>query len=103
MTNNSKVELLRFNPKNFGMRLRNARNALGITQEELAEMLCVERTHIARMEIGKRVCSVDLLVEMAMVLEVSTDYLLVEPTTNATAKQKLLIAIRQLNEIVQNL
>ena len=55
------------------------------------------------MERGARVCSIDLLIEIAALLDVSTDYLLVETISNTTTKQSLLIAIEELNKIVQDL
>lgn len=101
--NDSKTSLRGFDPCGFGKRLQSARKALSITQEELAESLCVDRNHITRMERGIRVCSIDLLVEMAALLDVSTDYLLVGTVTTNITKQSLLIAIEELNKIVQEL
>lgn len=101
--NDKKILLQGFDPRGFGKRLQNTRKALGITQEELAEQLRVDRNHVARMERGIRVCSVDLLVEMAALLDVSTDYLLVGTVTDTTAKQKLLTAIEELKKIAQSL
>ena len=92
-----------FDPYRFGKRLQNARKARGITQEELAERLRVDRNHITRMERGIRVCSIDLLVEIAVLLDVSTDYLLAGTAPNSTRKQSLLIAIEELKKIVQDL
>lgn len=101
--NDKKIPLQGFDPRGFGKRLQSARKALGITQEELAERLCVDRNHITRMERGIRVCSIDLLVEIAVLLDVSTDYLLSGVIPNTTTKQSLLIAIEELNKIVQDL
>lgn len=101
--NNSKTSLQGFDPYGFGKRLQSARKALGITQEELAERLHVDRNHVTRMERGIRVCSIDLLVEISVALEVSTDYLLTGETSSMVIKQKLLAVIEQLNQIAQNL
>ena len=98
-----KISLQGFDPCGFGNRLRSARKVFGITQEELAEKLCVDRNHIARMERGARVCSIDLLVELAEVLNVSTDYLLVGISSSDAAKKKLLSTIKQLTQIAQSL
>lgn len=92
-----------FDPQSFGKRLQSARKALGITQEEFAAQLRVDCNHISRMERGVRVCSIDLLVEMAALLDVSTDYLLVGTAMASATKQKLLTAINELNTIVQSL
>lgn len=99
----NRTPLQGFDPCGFGKRLQSARKALGITQEELAERLHVDRNHITRMERGIRVCSIDLLVEISVALEVSTDYLLSGVIPNTTTKQSLLIAIEELNKIAQSL
>ena len=101
--NDSKTPLQGFDPRSFGKRLQSARKALGITQEELAERLCVDRNHITRMERGVRACSIDLLVEISLALEVSTDFLLTGETSSMAIKRKLLTVIEQLNQISQNL
>lgn len=98
-----KTLLQSFDPRSFGNRLQSARKARGFTQEDLAERLRVDRNHITRMERGIRVCSIDLLVEIAGLLDVSTDYLLSGTAPNTTTKQSLLIAIEELNKIIQNL
>lgn len=103
MINGTDRAIPRFNPCEFGKRLQKARKDLNITQEELAERLCVDRNHITRMERGIRVCSIDLLVEIAVLLDVSTDYLLAGTISNTTTKQSLLIAIEELNKIVKDL
>lgn len=91
-----------FDPLEFGKRLQRTRKAHGITQEELAERISVDRNHITRMERGIRVCSIDLLVEIAFALDVSTDYLLLGAAPTKRTKESLLIAIEALNEVVQN-
>lgn len=66
-----------FDAKEFGMRLKEKRKAAGMTQEELAEKIGLStKKHISGMECGKEACSIDLLLEIAEVLDVSTDYLL---------------------------
>lgn len=92
-----------FNPVEFGKRLQIARKAHGVTQEELADRISVDRNHITRMERGVRVCSIDLLVELAMALEVSTDYLLRGVSSADAAKKRLLTTIEQLTQIAQSL
>lgn len=101
--NDNNISLRGFDPCSFGKRLQQARKALGITQEELAEQLRVDRNHVTRMERGIRVCSIDLLVEISVALEVSTDYLLTGETSSMVVKRKLLAVIEQLDQIAQNL
>lgn len=103
MTEDKYTSAAHFDPFQFGKRLQNTRKLHGITQEELAEKLCVDRNHITRMERGIRVCSIDLLVEISVALEVSTDYLLTGETGSVAIKRKLLSVIKQLNQISQSL
>lgn len=66
-----------FDAKEFGKRLQSARKLRKLTQGELAERVGLSNSqHISRIERGEKVCSIDLLVELAFVLDVSTDYLL---------------------------
>lgn len=103
MTKVKNTAMAHFNPIEFGKRLQIARKALGVTQEELADSISVDRNHITRMERGIRVCSIDLLVELAAALEVSTDYLLMGASSAETAKKRLLTTIDQLTQIAQSL
>lgn len=101
--NNSNTSLPRFDPYLFGQRLQNTRRSMGITQEKFAEMLCVDRNHITRMERGVRVCSIDLLVDISAVLNVSIDYLLIGLTEAETVRKKLISLTEQLKQIAEML
>lgn len=60
-----------------GTRIKSIRNLRGLTQCELATQLdYTSERQLQRIESGETSCSVDKLVEMAQILEVSTDYLL---------------------------
>lgn len=60
----------------LGDRLREARKALRLTQEELSDKSGVARENIGRYETGKSQPSIDVLVRLADTLGVSSDYLL---------------------------
>lgn len=90
---------IHFDPAGFGERLQKARKASGLTQEGLAEKLAVDRNHVSRMERGTRVCSIDLLVEIAVALDVSTDYLLMGRRDTGMVKRDIADAIEKLAEI----
>ena len=60
-----------FNPKDFGVRMKEARKTKGLTQEKLSELLGVDRLHVNRMENGSKACSIDLLMDISSLLEVS--------------------------------
>ncbi len=65
-----------FNQYAFGRRLKECRERIEMTQEELALVTGVEKQQISRIERGSRVCSIDLLVLLASTLHISADYLL---------------------------
>ena len=54
-----------------GKRIKELRNKLGISQEELAFRSEIHRTYIASLEVGKRNVSIETLVKVVNALEVS--------------------------------
>ena len=60
----------------IGERIRERRQELGLTQDELAKTLDVTPQHISAIETDKRAPSLDFLVRLAKMLKVTTDYLL---------------------------
>jgi transcriptional regulator with XRE-family HTH domain len=61
---------------NIGNRTRNRREALGLTQDELAREVGVTPQHVSRIESGLNAPSLDLLVKISRKLGVTADYLL---------------------------
>lgn len=60
----------------IGQRIRKARKAHGLSQEELAECVDISVTHMSHIETGNTKLSLPVLVQIAQVLEVRTDDLL---------------------------
>ena len=54
-----------------GKRIKELRNRLGISQEELAFKSEIHRTYIASLEVGKRNVSIETLEKVVKALEVS--------------------------------
>ncbi len=54
-----------------GKRIKELRNKLGISQEELAFRSEIHRTYIASLEVGKRNVSIEMLEKVVSALEVS--------------------------------
>lgn len=94
-----------FNQVEFGKRIKEERNRLQMTQEDLAQELNIGYVHMNGIENGRKGCSIDLLLEVAEVLDVSTDYLLTGRLSGGTntAKNKLKEIAARLNEIVGQL
>lgn len=60
----------------IGQRIRKARKAHGLSQEELAERAEISVTHMSHIETGNTKLSLPVLVQIAETLEVRTDDLL---------------------------
>ena len=60
----------------FGQKLRNLRLAAGMTQAELAQRLNITKAVISYYELHERCPSPEVLIKLASIFHVSTDYLL---------------------------
>jgi len=60
----------------YGHRLKQLRENRKLTQEGLAEVIGVSTQQVYRWEVGKNDPTGDMIVKMAMLFEVSSDYLL---------------------------
>lgn len=61
--------------KIFGERLRSLRIARGITQQEMADLLFMDRTTILGWELRGKEPDFEVVVDIADILDVSIDYL----------------------------
>lgn len=59
-----------------GLRIKKLRQKAGLTQEMLAEQLNISWSMMAKIEIGNKGLSIDLLIELAVVLNSSLDYII---------------------------
>ena len=86
----------------FGERLRQLRVENNYSQEEMAEELGVSMTHYKHMEYGSKGCSVDLLLILAEMFHVSTDYLLVGTSIERTEEvAQIKAVIETLNQLIR--
>jgi transcriptional regulator with XRE-family HTH domain len=69
--------------KAVGQRIKMAREAKNLTQEELAAMVNLSSTHISVIERGVKVTKLDAFVAIANALEVSADTLLIDVVTHS--------------------
>ena len=65
-----------FDPVETGKRIKGLRDKHELTQIEFAEKINVDRSFVSKMETGIKSPSIDLLVEIAVMFDVTTDYLL---------------------------
>ena len=75
----------------FGTKLKQARQNAKLSQEQLAEKLCVSRSAVAKWETDKGMPDIDNLMAIAKALDVSLDYLLSddEELTMQTIKEPI--------------
>lgn len=64
------------NYKDVGLRIRLEREKLGLSREKFAEITGLSSFYIGQLERGDRKMSVDTLVNISNVLNISVDYLL---------------------------
>ena len=64
--------------KAVGQRIKDAREAKNLTQEELAALVNLSSTHVSMIERGLKVTKLDTFVAIANALDVSADELLVD-------------------------
>ena len=65
--------------KRFGIRVKNMRKSLGLTQEELAEKIGMSKQAVTLYETGRREAGYKNLVALSRALNVTTDWLLGAP------------------------
>lgn len=64
--------------KAVGQRIKSAREAKNLTQEELAALVNLSPTHVSVIERGLKVTKLDTFVAIANALDVSADTLLID-------------------------
>ena len=85
------METTSFSSKEYGKRIRTLRKGMNKTQEQMANDLQITDIHLRRIETGKSVGSVDLVIELSAYLGVTIDYLLLGKTAgNEQIKTELL-------------
>ena len=62
--------------KQMGERIYHRRKLMKLTQEELAEKMCVSTQMISNLELGKKAIRPENLIKLCTALNVSADYIL---------------------------
>lgn len=70
--------VMELNFTKIGEKIKRVRKEKGLTQEQLAELTHLSVTHISAIETARSSFSVSTLVNIAAVLEISTDWILFE-------------------------
>ena len=70
--------------KAVGQRIKETREAKGLTQEDLAAIVDLSPTHVSVIERGLKVAKLDTFVAIANALDVSADVLLIDVVAQST-------------------
>ena len=60
----------------FGRKIKELRQSVGMTQKQLADLLGVTSSVVSYYELSERTPSPDVLIKLSAIFHVSTDYLL---------------------------
>lgn len=90
-----------------GARIRDARIKMGLTQEQLGDLIGISKVSVCGYEQGTRTPTLATFLELLKVLELEPDYLLGMDVSVVAEKQELSVKIRKedlalLNEIKKN-
>lgn len=92
-----------FDYVSLGARIRKARKARNLTQEQLAEACDLSTAHIGHIERGTRALSIESLITISHVLGVSTDYLLLDIDISSAKKiSNILSAVDNIDKVKYN-
>ena len=98
--------IMQYNTKASGKRIKQLRQEMNLSQEQLAEKLNVSQNMIAKIECGLRRPSVDFLIELAEFFETSLHYIVIGTLEEATDKKRqieeAIEQIDQMMELLQN-
>ena len=81
----------------IGNRIRRLRKDQGMTQAQLAMKLNISDRHLRRIEAGEKGPSIDILIEIATMLDVSLDYIIMGKQSQSDLKQQLWDLVQSLS------
>ena len=97
---------MRYDTKTSGKRIKQLRQEMNLSQEQLAEKLNVSQNMITKIECGLRRPSVNFLIELAEFFETSIHYIVLGTSEEAVYKKRqieeVIEQIDQMMELLQN-
>ncbi|OUN67564.1 hypothetical protein B5G12_13880 [Faecalibacterium sp. An58] len=95
---------MRFDPVECGKRIKSLREEKGYTQVQLSEKVRISFDHLRAIEHGRRTCSIELLVDLHILFDVSLDYLILGKTSQLDAvKTELQRAVEMIEKVKREL
>ncbi len=94
---------MKYDSTMIGYRIRNIREHMNLSQTAFAEKVGAGREHIAKIELGKKGLSIDLLIEIAEFGNVSLDYLVFGRDERDQIKHELTKILRAMTNLTNKL
>ena len=93
---------MQYETKASGKRIKQLRQEMNLSLEQLAEKLNVSQNMIAKIECGLRRPSVDFLIELAEFFETSLHYIVIGTLEEVTDKKRQIEeAIEQIDQMIE--
>ena len=93
-----------YDMKQCGARIQQLRIQNGYTQEEFAKILNIDRSNLSRIESGKRSCSLELLVQLSSLFNVTLDYLILGLDKASTSETNNILHLKaNIESLIQQL
>ena len=93
--------IMQYDTKASGKRIKQLRQEMNLSQEQLAEKLNVSQNMVAKIECGLRRPSVDFLIELTEFFETSIHYIVLGTSKEATDKKRQIEeAIEQIDQMM---
>jgi len=104
LLNRRKGQEMEFRREEFGQRIKALRKENGLTLQQMADELNISYQHYKKIENGSHGCSIEVLLDISSVFDVSTDYLLTGRTFEPLRIQKQLSEAQDiLSDIMKDL
>ena len=94
---------MNYDIENVGNRIRRLRQDRGMTQAQLAAKLNIGDRHLRKIEAGEKGSSIDILIEIATLLGVSLDYLIMGKQSQSDLKLQFCDLIKSLSALAEEL
>lgn len=92
---------MNFDDKAFGERIRNLRQIMGISMEEMADRLLVSENYLGKVERGIRRPSFEFVKQFAVTFDVTVDFLLMNRNIQRPLNETALSLAEQLQSFVK--
>lgn len=95
---------MNYDTKRSGAYIQNLRIQNGYTQGQMAKALNMDRSHLSRIEAGRKGCSVDMFIQLSEFFHVSIDLLILGMDRSNVLKDEDMVQLkREITELIGHL